>query len=101
MITMINSFQGTLILLTLITLSLTVKKTPTLFIRSHKFLYRRLQFAIGASLHRCYGLGPGGSSSLTTDALSHSLSGHSSADASSSRSGHSSADAQVRSRDTN
>src|SRR5487761_565092 len=79
MITMINSFQGTLILLTLITLSLTVKKTPTLFIRSHKFLYRRLQFAIGASLHRCYGLGPGGSSSLTTDALS-SLSGHSSAD---------------------
>ena len=50
MITMINSIQRTLILLTLITLSLTVKKTPTLFIRSHKFLYRRLQFAIGASL---------------------------------------------------
>ena len=92
MITMINSIKVTLILLTLITLSLTVKKTPTLFIRSPKFICRCLQFAIGASLHRCYGLGPGGSSSLTTDALS-SLSGYSSADASSSRSGHSSADA--------
>ena len=67
---MINLIKVTLILLTLITLSLTVKKTPTLFIRSRKFVCRRLQFAIGASLHRCYGLGSGGSSSLTTNALS-------------------------------
>jgi len=68
---MINSIKVTLILLTL---TIPNRQENANAVRSPKFLCRRLQFAIGASLYRCYGLGPGGSSSLTTDALS-SLSG--------------------------